>query len=524
MICPPFRFKCIKQLLSMKILRSAVLCTLVFQLQVPTNAQVKQELKTWLNLEAGPQWSMLKVSDPEGYFQAANVRSFVSGFTVGQEILRDLTLSTGILYMPRMDGINLIDERPNQSAWQATNSLLIPLRAEYTIWPGDYPVSFTPRIGYIYNRESRPGDPYLAGSIISAPEGNVLSYDIEQLSGISIFHLMEVGMGINLRFSNSWQSSLTLSYLASLTGKPSTRHTLQYNDGSANASTGYTSKGNSLITTLALNIPVSNIWQNKSYRVRKRIENSTFDGKPIERKGIIYFGAEGGSLWRSFHGNNPAVGPRPMEDRGLFRYANLHTGLYGGYMFTEELGVDLGVLYQRSSTHYALMYDHEVDLVSRAPAPLFLEIPLRFRYFYDLYKGRLHAVIYGGASLLVQFSSGIYDQGSGDFTYTAAGAGAPIAATSSYAASAVRKLGPALRLGSGVEYRLPTDFPLIATFYVNYMQGYLDMGRIEVTNSFPEIPEASTITYRGSGWSVDLGVKIPFKRGQGPCDGLPERE
>ena len=135
----------------MKTLRSAVLCTLFLLLHVTLNAQLKQALKTWISLEAGPQWSMLKVSDPQGYHQAANVRSFVTGITVGQEVLRDLTLSTGILYIPRYDGLNLIDERPNQSAWHATNSLLIPLRAEYTIWPGEYPVSFTPRIGYVYN-------------------------------------------------------------------------------------------------------------------------------------------------------------------------------------------------------------------------------------------------------------------------------------------------------------------------------------------------------------------------------------
>ena len=88
----------------------------------------------------------------------------------------------------------------------------------------------------------------------------------------------------------------------------------------------------------------------------------------------------------------------------------------------------------------------------------------------------------------------------------------------------MRTLAPVLRLGTGVEYRLPIEFPLIATFYVNYMQGYLDMGLIEVSNTLPENPAASTITYKGSGWSVDLGVKIPFKRGKGPCDGLPERE
>jgi len=68
------------------------------------------------------------------------------------------------------------------------------------------------------------------------------------------------------------------------------------------------------------------------------------------------------------------------------------------------------------------------------------------------------------------------------------------------------------------------EFPLIATLYVNYMQGYMDVGQIEVTNSLPESPEVSSITYMGSGWSVDIGVKIPFKRGGARCGQLPERE
>jgi hypothetical protein len=504
----------------MKILRTAAMAALISLLSIQAHAQ----LKTWLSPEAGPQWSLLKVSDPEGYFQKASVRSFVSGITVRQEIMSNFTLSTGVLYIPRNDGINMLDERPNQSIWHASSSILIPFRAEYSIWPIEFPVSFTPRIGYIFNRESWSDESYTASSILSAPGGTVLSYDIQQLSEQDNIHLFEVGMGINLRFSDAWQASLTLSYMTGVGGSPSARYSLDYTDEAGTVSTGYTTRGNTLISTLTLNIPVSNIWQNKSYRVRSRIENSTFDGKAIERKGLIYFGAELGSLWRSFSGNNPAVGPRPMEDRGLFRYANFHTGIYAGYMLTEELGVDIGAIYQRSSTHYALMYDHEVDFVTRVAAPLYLEIPVRFRYFYDVYKGKVHAVIYGGASLLAQFSSGIHDEGSGDFTYTAPGGGPSLSATSSYAASGVQKVAPVLRLGTGVEYRLPMEFPLIATLYVNYMQGYMDMGLIEVTNSLPEIPAPSTITYNGSGWSVDLGVKIPFKRGKGPCDGLPERE
>jgi hypothetical protein len=504
----------------MKTLRTAALAALLSLLSMQLSAQYK----TWLNLEAGPQWSMLKVSDPDGYFQGANVRSFVTGITVGQEVLRNLTLSTGMLYIPRNDGINMTDERPNQSSWSASNSFLIPLRAEYTVWTGEHPVSFTPRIGYIYNVESRTDEAYTANSILSSTDGSIISYDLQQLDEQDLKHMLEVGIGVNLSFSNSWKTSLNLSYMTSLSGSPSNRYSLDYNDGAGTASTNYTTKGNTLLTTLALNIPLSNIWQMKSYRVRSRIENSTFDGKPIQRKGLIYFGAELGSLWRTFSGNNPAAGARPMEERGLFRYANFHTGIYAGYMLTDELGVDIGAIYQRSSTHYALMYDHEVDFVTRIPAPLYLEIPVRFRYFYDVYKGKVHAVVYGGASLLAQFSSGVYDEGSGDFNYTPPGGGASLSATSSYAASGVHKVAPVLRLGTGVEYRLPMEFPLIATLYVNYMQGYMDMGLIEVTNSLPENPTASTITYKGSGWSVDLGVKIPFKRGQGPCDGLPERE
>ena len=506
----------------MKFIRSAAIAVLFGLLSIPAHAQ----LKTWLTVEAGPQWSMIKVSDPGGYFQDANVRSFMSGITVGQELIPNLIISTGLLYIPRNDGINMIDERPNQSSWLASSSLLIPLRAEYVVKPGDYPVYFTPRIGYVYNVDTRSDTPYEAVSVLSAPDGTTLSYDILEQTGQTISHLLEIGLGISLRFSNSWQSSLNLSYMTGLLGTPATRYTLDYTDGAAiTSSTEYTSKGNSLITTLALNIPFSNIWQQKSYRVRKRIENSVYDGKAVERRGQVYFGGEIGTLWRSFSGNNPAVGPRPMEDRGLFGYSNLHTGLYAGYMLTNELGVDIGAIYQRSSTHYALMYDHEVDFVSNVPAPLYLEVPLRFRYFYDVHKGKIHVVIYGGASLLAQFSKGVYNEGNDAFTYNSPSSGEPVDATTSYTASGVRNVAPVLRLGTGVEYKLPLEFPLIATLYLNYMQGYMDVGQIEITNSIPDVPSASTITYAGSGWSVDLGVKVPFKfGGGGNCGKLPERE
>jgi hypothetical protein len=510
----------------MNIKKIALLATLFSML----TTQVSAQLRTWFTLETGPQWSINKVTDPGGYFQGANVRSFIWGGTVRQEIIPNLTLATGVLYMSQNDGINMIDKRPNQSSWHSSSSILIPVRAEYTFQPNESPVCITPRIGYIYNIASQPDALYSANSILSAPEGTALSYNIQQLSDQPVSHLLEIGMGLSLRFSNSWLASLNLSYMTGLLGSPTARYALDYSDGSGNnVSTEYTSKGNSLFTTLAVNIPVSNIWQNKDYRVRKRIENSVYKGKAVSKRGEIYLGGEIGSLWRVFNSSNPALGPRPLEGRGLFQYANMHTGIYAGYMLTNELGIDLGAYYQRSSTFYALMYDHEVDFVTSMPAPMYLEIPLRFRYFYNAYKNKIHVVVYGGASLLTHFSGLNYNQGSADFTYNSPTASAPVTATTTYAASKVKNFAPVLRLGTGIEYALPMKFPLIVTLYMNYMQGYSSIGEIEVSNTLPEtIPETppvSTINYSGTGWSVDLGVKIPFSMGnRGNCGKLPNRE
>ncbi|MDF1574626.1 MAG: hypothetical protein P1P86_05485 [Bacteroidales bacterium] len=505
----------------MKIQKILLLLSLISLQSIQAGAQ----LRTWLSLESGPQWSLTKVSDPGGYFQGANVQSYMAGVTIGQEILPNLSLFTGILYVPGTDGINMSDDRPHLSSWPAYTSVLIPLRAEYIVQPTEYPVTFTPRIGYVYHLDLQADELYSAGSLLSAPDGTALSYEIQQLGEQPVSHLLEIGIGMNLRFPNAWQASLNLSYMTGLTGSPSSRYSLDYTRGDGStSSTSYTSKGNSLLSSLALNIPLSNIWQNKDYRVRSRIENSIYDGKAVSRRGELYLGAELGSLWRSFSTTNPAIGARPMEERGIFRYANLHTGLYAGYMLSDELGIDIGAYYQRSSTFYALLYNHDVDLVSRMPAPLYLEIPLRFRYFYNVYKEKVHLVFYAGGSLLATFSEGVYSQGSAPFTYTPAGSTAPVTATSTYEASALHQVAPVLRAGTGVEYRLSMEFPLIATIYLNYMQGYRDMAQIGVTNTLTETPPRSTITYRGSGWSVDLGVKIPFRFGKTKCGQLPERE
>lgn len=474
----------------------------------------KAQLKTYLTVEAGPQWSLIKVGDPGDYFESANVKSSMAGITIGQELIPNLSVVTGVYYQPYVDGINMDDKRPDQSRWTSYTAVLIPLRAEYRVQYSEFPVSFTPRMGYVYGKISQPEIFYQSSGVLSAPDGTALSYNLSHNYDAESLHMLEVGIGMNLRFYGAWQASFNLSYMTGFTEPLSS--TLNYTDQGGNTKTAtYSSKGNTLYTTLAFNIPVSNIWQLRDYRLRSRIENSVYDGKSIDRRGKIYFGGELGSLWRKFNITNPAIGARPLDGRGLFRYANLHTGIYAGYMLTNDLGVDIGVNYQSSSTFYALMYDHEVDYVIKTTAPMFLEFPVRIRYFYNVYKEKIHYVVYGGASLLTNFTTGIYNQGGGDFSYVSPQNGAPVNATTSYDASRSSKLIPIMRIGTGVEYSLPTEFPLIATLYVNYMHGFASTDEIHISNSVGESPSLSTVSYNGSGWSLDLGIKVPFRFGKG---------
>jgi hypothetical protein len=118
----------------------------------------------------------------------------------------------------------------------------------------------------------------------------------------------------------------------------------------------------------------------------------------------------------------------------------------------------------------------------------------------------------------------VYNQGTAPFTYTSPGNPVPVAASTTYEASGSANIAPLLVAGTGVEYKLPTEFPLILTLYLNYKQGYRDMAQIEVSSTLPETPSVSSLTYRGSGWSADLGIKIPFRFGDGgKCGKLPER-
>jgi len=486
--------------------------------------QTSAQLKTYLSFEAGPQWSLIKVNDPNEMFGSVMVGSSMAGFTLGQEIKPNLSIVTGAYYVPNRNGINMIDDRPHQSKWSSYNALMIPLRIEYRIQPTEYPFSFTPRLGYMFGLV-QSGDSYQASGVLSSPDGTAYTYDLSESYTTEDLHMLEVGIGLNLRLHGFWQASLNLSYLTGFTNPLSS--TLDYtSDGSNTTTATYDSKGNSLQTTLAFNIPVSNIWQLKDYRIRKKIEGSTFVGKPTGRKGQIYVGAEVGSLWRMFNASNPAIGARPMEDRGMFKYANLHAGVHVGYMFSNEVGIDVGANYQGSSTFYAIMYDHLVNFATENTAPMYLELPLRVRYFYDIYRDVLFVGVNGGVSLLASISGGSFAQGGGDFTYNSPTSATPVNGTTTYDASRIAHIRPLLRMGAGVEYLLPVEFPIFVTLYANYMQGFSSTDQILVTNDVAEeTPSTSSIAYNGSGWSLDIGLKIPFGFGEKPkCGKLPKKE
>ncbi|MEZ5071909.1 MAG: hypothetical protein R2751_13355 [Bacteroidales bacterium] len=475
---------------------------------------------TYLNLEGGSQWSLIKAADPGAYFEDAAVKSTLAGVTLGQEVATDLFLITGVYYQPYKEGIDLVDDRPHQSRWAAYESFLVPVRLELRIpYPG-YPVSFQPRIGYVFGLMRAPEVAVTDASFLWTPDGQALVYDLQQEVIDGNFHMLEIGAGVGLRFSGFWQASLQFSYLRGFGETLQT--TLAYEADGSPGSASLSSNGNGLYTSLSVGVPVSNVWNYHSRRKRARIENGAYVGKSTDREGEFYVGAEGGSLWRTFFSTSPAVGPRPMNDRGLFRYANLHTGLYAGYMFNDNLGLDLGAIYQRSSTFYALMFDHADNLVYKTAAPLYLEIPLRLRYRHKVHN-HLYASLYGGASVLTHFSTGTYGTGDLPFTYTDPVGGSPATAGSSHAGTRTRQFSPVLRLGAGVEYELPLDLPLIATCHVVYLNGFLPTDDLVVTTT-ALATESNSISYNGSGWSLDVGVRLPLRFGKkGICEDLPEK-
>jgi hypothetical protein len=122
--------------------------------------------------------------------------------------------------------------------------------------------------------------------------------------------------------------------------------------------------------------------------------------------------------------------------------------------------------------------------------------------------------------MLTHFAVGDYLQGGGDFSFTSPATGGEVNGTSSYVASRAARFRPVMRIGTGVEYTLPTSPQLITTLYLNYMHGFMTTDQILVTSTAGD----GVVGYHGSGWSLDVGIKFPFKFGdKGLCGIRPEK-
>jgi hypothetical protein len=491
------------------------------------------------------------VDDPGGMFRNAVIYGAAGNMALWQEVMPGLlpgiSLGTGINFHSYHGGLNLRDDRPHQSVQQQYNTWSVPLRIAYTWQHPALIVSFTPRLGYHYGRMA--GDPTLprTASLLSDATGTVVVYDMQQRVLQQDLHLLETALSVNYRMNANWQVSLDIGYLRGL--RDVTTATVGYAAAGTPATATCQSDGSRWQSAFSLHIPVSNIWENREVRRHRRIEHSTEQRSFKREIRTLYFGGDIGALWRSLSTTNPAVGARPIDGKGVFRYANMHTGGYAGLIFGNRLSIDLGAYYQRSATYVSLMYDHEADASERAPAPGFLEVPLMFRYYIDLHRNMIAVYPTLGASVLTHFSGAAPGSGgSGTFEYnTPAG---PAGGNFEYATSRPVRFGYTVKAGVGLEYRVPMRFPLAVTASVTYSHGFRTIEQAMVTTSVTaamtkavmiavtkaeakavtkaetasaaasaaasenEVPPESAISYRGNGWKAAVGFRIPILLGR----------
>ncbi|MFC2129279.1 hypothetical protein ACFLQX_00710 [Bacteroidota bacterium] len=491
-------------------MKSAVISLFIlFTLALNSLAQ----LRTYLGLETGPGCDINYVQDPGNLLSKTNIPGSIAGITLKQEIIPNLSIETGASYHSYYSGINMKDRRPDNAGWKKMNAILVPVRLSYKLQPTEYPVSISPRIGYQFGYIIGDPGPTFFTSLISDPEATTLEYNlVENIPVEGSMHLLEFGLSTEYTFENNWQVSLALSHFSGM-------KEVSTSDIAVNVSSGlshtahYSMDGTRIQTTARLSIPVSNLWENKDLRIRKSIEKSRGSGRStIRPQRYIYFGGDVGALWRGFRTSNPAVGSRPITAKGLFRYSNLHTGIYVGILGINNLGIDLGAYYQRSSLFFSLMYDHEVDFVTKTRAPMYLDIPLRVRYYYNVYKGRVLIVPSVGISVLTHFAAGNYGAGNDSFSYlTLTGNGN---GSVDYSGTRTARIGLMLKGGLGCEYRIPIKFPLYATASLEYNYGLKEIDEIQVSTSISEAPEISTVKYIGSGWNFAVGARVPIILGK----------
>lgn len=480
------------------------------------------QLKTYIVPETGPSWDISRISGGSNLFSTSVVYGSVSGISLWQEALPNLSIGTGLYAHHYADGLNPTDQRPHQPSVKSHGTLLVPLRVSYRLQLPDSPVSLTAMLGYQFGFLTGDRLTREASSLITSPEGVTTQYTLtEEVPFNNVLHMVEAGISADYRLPNSWQFSFRFSNYSGL--REIKYSTVDYttSDGSTSQAT-YIHDGSRMQATLNLGIPVSNLWENRDLRLQRMVENSLGRGGIARRNSYIYFGGNLGALWRSFTTSNPAIGARPMEGTGVFRFANLHAGVFAGYMFSNFTAIDIGAYYQRSSIFYSIMYDHETDLTEKVHAPLFLDVPVMFRYFQDLYKNRLFLVPSLGGVVLTHFSGPGYATGSAGFNYQAL-SGNFTDATATYTAGRPVRLGFSFRASVGLEYDIPSPFPLLLTWNLTYNHGLRDLETIEITTSLGENPSASTVTYTGTGWMTSIGVRLPFSldKDNRKCGALP---
>ncbi|MFC2091065.1 hypothetical protein ACFLT1_09855, partial [Bacteroidota bacterium] len=377
------------------------------------------QLKTYLSLDAGPSWDIARADDASGLFSNAITFSSEAGIDLWQEIISNLYIGTGAYYHAYYGGINLKDSRPHQPSIPSYKALLFPARVAYKIRFPLEQFSLTPVLGYQYGRLWGTPEEMDLSSRISDPEGNDILYSLDdELPTFKVFGLIEAGVSADYLLKNNWQVSAYFSRIEGLQIMKNSVLDYQVNTNSPELA-AYSQDGSRIHASIKLFVPVSNLWVNSKARKHRNIQNTSINNSRSRNINYLYLGGSVGPYWRSYVTSNPAIGPLPIQGKGIFRYANLFTGGYAGIMFTERFAIDIGAYLHRSSSNFSIMYDHIADPTVKNRAPFFLEFPLTFRFSYAIPEIDVYIVPGIGMSLLTHMAGPAYLSGNGTFEYQA---------------------------------------------------------------------------------------------------------
>jgi len=485
-----------------------------------TMVGINAQDNTWIAPESGAKISFSYIQQGNEVFIANSFYNSGAGIMLWHQLGRGFMFGSGFALDQIYEGYNVSDKRQGAARYLGTN-YQVPFRFAFRSQFGESPVFLWTRFGSLLCFTGDAITSSGGSGLISDNNGNVISYTYNTTPfEYNLTQKLEAGFTLGVLLGNNWELGLNMIYQGGISKLSQTDITYS---GSLNGDAIIINRGNSLLLTTTLMVPVSNIWINRDFRIRKKIENSIYSGKSTDQSNSIYFGGNIASLWRSFSTTNAALTARPVNNKGIFRYANLSAGGYVGYMLTANFGMDIGGYYQRSNLLLSATYDQENNTAIKEAAPMFLEIPLRLKYLYNLYKQQFFFTASGGASMLLQFAGTAYTSGSAAIQYPNVSGGTDNG-TMNYTGNRLSMFGGLLRFSAGLEYRFRIRFPLVVTAEVAYGHGLAPIDQTVVSTSVPEVPEISMITYNGTGWRADLGIKIPVKLGQkgkSKCGSLP---